>query len=67
MYASEIETKDFFSDRINFHIILISSSIGDNARFRIKGQQKGKEDPHCYFENEDGNIKNIGNEVVRPN
>lgn len=56
-YANEIETKDFFSDNIHFHLILISSSINDKARFRIKGQQKGKDDPYFYFENESGNIK----------
>lgn len=36
--------------------MLISSSINDKAKFRIKGQQKGKEDPYFYFENESGNI-----------
>lgn len=55
-YANEIESKDFFSDNIQFHIVLISSAINDKAKFRIKGQQKGKEDPYFYFENEAGNI-----------
>jgi hypothetical protein len=56
-YANEIGTKDFFSDSIHFHIVLISSCINEKARFRIKGQQKGKDDPYFYFENESGNIK----------
>ncbi len=56
-YANDIQTKDFFSDNIHFHIVLVSSSINNNAKFRIKGQQKGKEDPYFYFENETGNIR----------
>ncbi|MBN8837194.1 MAG: ATP-binding protein [Sphingobacteriia bacterium] len=56
-YANDIETKDFFSNNIHFHIVLIGSSISDKARFRIKGQQKGKDDPYYFFENETGNIR----------
>lgn len=56
-YANEIESKDFFSEMIYFHIILIGSSISDRGRFRISGQQKGKDDPYFFFENEKGNIR----------
>ncbi len=56
-YANEIETKDFFSEKILFHIVLIGSTISDRGKFRIKGQQKGKDDPYFFFENETGNIK----------
>lgn len=56
-YANEIETKDFFSEKIHFHIVLIGSSISDRGKFRIKGQQKGKSDPYYFFENEAGNIQ----------
>jgi len=56
-YANDIETRDFFSSDIHFHLVLIGSSISDKAKFRIKGQQKGKDDPYYFFENETGNIK----------
>ncbi len=56
-YASQIEQKDFFTERLKFHIILISSTINISAHFRIKGNQKGKDDPYFYFENDTGNIR----------
>jgi hypothetical protein len=56
-YANDIESRDFFSNNIHFHIILIGSSINDKAKFRLKGAQKGKDDPYFYFENDSGNIR----------
>jgi hypothetical protein len=56
-YANQIEKKDFYTEKLKFHIILISSNINQEANFRLKGAQKGKNDPHFYFENEVGNIR----------
>lgn len=55
-YAQEIESRPFFSENINFHIILISTAINDKAKFRIKGMQKNSSNPFFYFQNERGNI-----------
>jgi len=56
-YAREIEKKGFFSKKINYKILLVSSEINSEAEFDIKGRQIGKENPYFYFENEDKNIE----------
>lgn len=56
-YAREIEKKGFFSKKIRFKILLVSSEINSEAGFDIKGRQKGQDNPYYYFENEDKNIE----------
>lgn len=56
-YAREIEKKGFFSKKIRFKILLVSSEINSEADFDIKGRQKGQDNPYHYFENEDKNIE----------
>jgi hypothetical protein len=55
-YALEIEERPFFSDKVKFNIILISSEISRNAKIILKGNQKGKDNPYHFWENESGNI-----------
>jgi len=56
-YAREIEKVGFFSDRIKFKILLISSEINSDAQFDIEGRQKGQDNPYFYFVNESNNIE----------
>jgi len=56
-YAREIEKIGYFTDKINYKILLVSSEINDDAKFEIEGRQKGQENPHFYFKNEQNNIE----------
>jgi len=56
-YAREIEKFGAFPDAIRFKILLISSDINDDAKFQIKGNQKGEDNPYFYFRNEQKNIE----------
>jgi hypothetical protein len=56
-YAREIEKIGYFTDKINYKILLVSSEINDDARFEIEGRQKGQDNPHFYFKNEQNNIE----------
>jgi hypothetical protein len=55
-YAREIEESSFYSDDIDFHIILISSDIGKAGKFEISAVPKLRENPYFYFQNENKNI-----------
>lgn len=55
-YAQEIEQSSFFSEDINYHIILVSSEISNNAKFQLKGIQKPRENPYFFFVSENKNI-----------
>lgn len=56
-YAREIEKIGFFSDKLNYKVLLVSSEINDDAKFDIVGRQKGQENPYFYFKNESNNIE----------
>lgn len=56
-YAREIEKFGFFSDLINYKILLVSSEINEDAQFEIEGRQKGQDNPYFYFRNESNNIE----------
>jgi len=56
-YALEIERRPFYSEKIKFHIVLISSDINTSTKSVLKGMRKGKDNPYYYWENEDGNIR----------
>lgn len=56
-YASEIERLDASSLNIHYKILLISSSINQDAEFRIKGNQRNEDNPYFYFRNESGKIE----------
>jgi hypothetical protein len=55
-YARQIEESSFYSEDINFHIILISSEFNKTAKFQIDGTQKPRENPYFFFQNEHKNI-----------
>ena len=55
-YAREIEESSFYSEDINFHIILVSSEINKAGRYEIDAMNKPRENPYFYFQNENKNI-----------
>lgn len=55
-YAREIEESKFYSEDINFHVVLISSDINKDAKFEIDGTPKPRENPYFFFQNENKNI-----------
>lgn len=61
-YARQIEESSFYSDDIDFHIILISSELNKAAKFQIDGIPKPRENPYFFFQNEN---KNISISVIR--
>ena len=44
-YAEEIESSNFYTDDITFHIILISSEINRTAKYQLEGITKPRENP----------------------
>ncbi|MEJ7671723.1 MAG: hypothetical protein WKF59_03215 [Chitinophagaceae bacterium] len=55
-YAREVEQSKFYSEDLNFHIILISSEINKDAKFETDGIVKPRENPYFFFQNENKNI-----------
>ncbi|MEJ5144852.1 ATP-binding protein [Sphingobacterium sp. MYb388] len=55
-YAQEIEQNPFYSEDINYHIILVSSEISSNAKFQLNGITKPRENPFFFFRSENKNI-----------
>ncbi|MDR6571038.1 ATP-binding protein [Chitinophaga ginsengisegetis] len=55
-YAREVEESSFYSDDINFHIVLISSEINKAGKYEIDATPKPRENPYFYFQNENKNI-----------
>lgn len=55
-YAREIEESSFYSEDINFHIVLISSEINKAGKYEIDAMTKPRENPYFYFQNENKNI-----------
>ncbi|MEO6734427.1 MAG: ATP-binding protein [Ferruginibacter sp.] len=55
-YAREIEQSSFYSEDINFHIVLISSEINKDAKFETNASPKDRENPYLFFQNENKNI-----------
>lgn len=55
-YAHEIEVSNFFTEDINFHIILISTAINDAAAYQMESVPKPRENPYFFFQNVKKNI-----------
>jgi hypothetical protein len=55
-YAREIEESSFYSEDINFHIMLISSEINKAGKYEIGAMPKPRENPYFYFQNENKNV-----------
>lgn len=55
-YAREIEESSFYSEDVNFHIILISSEINKAGKYEIDAMPKPRENPYFYFQNENKNV-----------
>lgn len=55
-YAREIEESSFYSEDINFHIILISSEVNKAGKFEMDAVPKPRENPYLYLQNEHKNI-----------
>ena len=55
-YARQIEESSFYSEDMNFHIVLIGSEIGKAAKYQLKGIGKPRENPFFFFQNETKNI-----------
>lgn len=55
-YARQIESSRFYSEDINFHIILISSEINNDAKYALENAQKPRDNPYFYISNQNKNI-----------
>ena len=55
-YAREIEESSFYSEDVNFHIILISSEVNKSGKYEMDAVPKPRENPYLYLQNENKNI-----------
>lgn len=53
-YAREVEKSSVTPSNVRFKILLVSSSINDDASFEIKGEE---ENPYLYFRSKNKNIE----------
>lgn len=58
-YASEIEEKSKFSNKIKYKILLVSSDFTRRVEKELKGRQKDHkgDNPYFFYKNEDENIE----------
>lgn len=53
-YAREIEKSSVTPSNVRFKILLVSSTINDDASFEIKGEE---DNPYLYFRSKNKNIE----------
>ncbi|HSZ25783.1 MAG TPA: hypothetical protein VK766_08705, partial [Cytophagaceae bacterium] len=55
-YSEEIQSSRFFTEDIEFNIILIGTEINEKANYRLESVTKPRENPYFFFQNPKKNI-----------